>query len=92
MNFLNCFISKRERYYYEPKDEDEIYNHPWVKEYALNLCKRTWGNNVGKYTTSLVGGATLNYERIISEANTELERLENDLYDKYTAPLPIMRG
>ena len=80
------------RYHYEPKDEDKIYNHPWVKEYALNLCKRTWGNNIGKYTTQLVGGATLNFERIIQEASTELERLDGELIDKYSAPLPIIKG
>ncbi|QPX63809.1 putative neck protein [Campylobacter phage F341] len=80
------------RYKYIPEEEDGIYEQPWVKEYALNLCKRTWGSNIGKYDAPLIGGIKANYERIIQEANTELERLETVLLENYCEPLPLLRG
>ena len=80
------------RYYYEPQEVDDIYDQVWVKEYAMTLCKRNWGQNIGKYDAALIGGTRLNYERIIQEANTDLERLHNELLEQYAAPLPIIRG
>lgn len=75
---------------YMPNPEyDEIYSHSWVKAYAVNSSKLLWGNNVGKYSQSLVGGATINYDRLISEAQTELERLNEDLLNKYSEALGI---
>jgi len=65
---------------YEPNpDFDDAYGHPWVKSYAKNLAKRVWGENLGKYSSPLVGGAEINYDRIISEAQTEIEKLEEQL-------------
>ena len=58
----------------------------------MTLCKRNWGQNIGKYDAHLIGGTRLNYERIIQEANTDLERLHNELLEQYAAPLPIIRG
>lgn len=80
------------RYKYTPEEEDGIYEQIWVKEFALNLCKKTWGSNLGKYDAPLVGGIKVNYERIIQEATTELERLETVLLENYCEPLPLLRG
>lgn len=79
-------------YKYVPKDDDDIYDQIWVKEYAMNLCKRNWGSNIGKYNAPLINGATLNYERILSEANEEIRRLEEDLVLHWSPPLPMIRG
>lgn len=68
---------------------DDSYNHTWIKGYALNLSKRVWGENVGKYSQSLIGGATINFDRIISEAQSELDKLDEDLLNKYSEPLGI---
>jgi len=65
---------------YIPNPEyDDAYGHPFVKAYAKNLVKRQWGENVGKYSSALVGGATINYDRIISEAQQELDKLEDSV-------------
>jgi hypothetical protein len=72
---------------YEPKAVDNIYNSPWIKEYATALVKRQWGNNLGKFSGSLVNGSTLNYDRILSEAQSEIERLSEELDNTYSSPL-----
>jgi len=65
---------------YIPNPEyDDAYGHPWLKAYALNLVKRIWGQNVGKYSSPLVGGATINFDRLISEAQQEIDKLEEQL-------------
>ena len=78
---------------YIPNPEfDDAYGHPWIKEYSLALTKFIWGNNVGKYSKSLVGGAEINYDRLISEANEQIDKLEQELLDKYSEPLGIFSG
>ena len=60
-------------------DFDMAYGHSFIKNYSLNLVKRVWGGNVGKYSSPLVGGATINFDRLISEAQMEIDRLEESL-------------
>ena len=75
---------------YIPNPEfDDNYGHPWIKDYALNMTKKIWGNNVGKFSGTLVGGSTVNYDRLISEADQELERLNQELIDRWSEPLGI---
>jgi len=78
---------------YVPNPEyDEIYNHPWIKEYALNKTKYLWGTITGKYSQALVGGAEINYADMKSEAETALEKLDEDLLDKYSEALGMFSG
>jgi hypothetical protein len=78
--------------YIPNREYDEIYSEPWVKDYATALVKRQWGENIGKYSQTLVGGAELNYDRIITEANEELQRLEEELLTKWSPALGIFSG
>jgi hypothetical protein len=68
---------------------DMAYGHPWIKEYSLNLVKKRWGENIAKFSTTLVGGSTLNYDRIISEAQEALDKLDEDLLNKYSPAFGI---
>ena len=65
--------------YIPDPDFDDAYGHQWLKKYALNLVKRVWGQNLGKYDSQLIGGANINYDRIISEAQQEIDQLEEQL-------------
>ena len=76
-------------YYIPNPDHDNAYGHPWIKAYALNLVKRHWGGVVGKYDSPLVGGATINYQRLIDEAQSELDRLNEELIERWSEPLGI---
>lgn len=78
---------------YEANDlGDYIFNESWVKAMAKAKTQKLWGHVVGKYSQSLVGGATINYDRLISEADSEIERLMEELHDKWVDPAPVLVG
>lgn len=65
-----------------------VWNDRWLKEYATALIKRTWGNNLKKFSgLSLPGGVALNGDKIYQEAADEIERLEKEMETNYGAPL-----
>lgn len=67
------------------ENPEDFYNNIWVKSYATALAKKTWSGNIGKYSgTALPGGVTLDYQRIATEAQTELDALKLELRDKYS--------
>lgn len=71
----------------DPETATKIYNDKWLKEYTTQLIKKQWGENLKKHgSIQLLGGVTLNGKEIYDEAVTEIERLEEQLEDKYTEP------
>ena len=73
-------------------DYDEIYSNSWIKEYCVAKTKFLWGTVTGKYSQSLIGGAEINYADMKSEAEAEINKLEEDLLNKYSEPLGIFSG
>jgi hypothetical protein len=43
----------------------------------------------GKYDQALVGGARINYDRLLSEAQQEIQTLNEELLTKWSDPAPI---
>ena len=80
---LDCAVA------YTPKEIDNIYNHIWIKKCATAKVKLIWGNILGKYSGTLIGGSTINYDRLISEAQSELEQLKEELLNTYGEPLGV---
>lgn len=76
-------------YEYQADEVDQIYNHEWIKRWAIAKTKILWGNITGKYSGDLVGGVTINYDNFKSEGSEEVERLEEELIDKWSDPVPI---
>lgn len=74
---------------YEPQEIDKIFGHEWIKEYVEALTKITWGNVVGKYSSTLVNGSTINFDRILAEGIESKERLEERLLQDYMEPLGV---
>jgi hypothetical protein len=65
-----------------------VWNDRWLKEYATQLIKRSWGNNLSKFAgLQLPGGVTLDGKTIQSEATAEIERLEKEMEMNYGSPL-----
>ena len=65
-----------------------VWNDRWLKEYATQLIKRSWGNNLSKFAgLQLPGGVTLDGKQIYQEAAEEIERLEKEMEMNYGAPL-----
>ena len=69
-----------------------IFNESWVKDFAKAKSQLLWGQIVGKYSQSLVGGATINYDRLISEAQADIEKLMEELQEKWVDPAPVLVG
>lgn len=77
-------------YYYEPNEKyDEIYDHRWVKDYAVALARIQQSVVLGKYSQNLVGGGAINYSDIRSQGQDELNALKEELFNKYAGPAPI---
>lgn len=72
----------------KPEDYISVWNDRWLKEYATALVKRTWGNNLKKFAgVQLPGGVTLNGDKIFTEANAEIEKLETEMINSYSLPI-----
>jgi hypothetical protein len=78
--------------YYNPEDVDGIYNHPWIKDMCVAKSRIQWSGNIGKYSASLLNGATINYEDMLSQGQAEEERLHQELLDRWSPPLGISVG
>lgn len=73
--------------YESAEDISDIFKDRWFKVYASALAKRQWGVNLQKYSEiPLPGGSTLNADKIIDQADREIERLETQLEEEYDTP------
>lgn len=78
---------------YRILDPDAVWNDRWLKQYATALLKQQWGNNVGKFAeVTLLGGVTINGERLLAESAQELERLEEQLQNDLSEPTGFIFG
>lgn len=80
---VECYLK------YIPKERDKIYDHQWIKAMCVAQAKVQWGGNVGKYSQVLIGGASVNFDRIISEGKEEIQLLNEELLSRWTNPAPI---
>lgn len=77
----------------DPVTYTSIYNNKWVKEYTTQLIKRQWGANLIKFEgMQLPGGVTLNGERILTEANEAIQKLQEDLRLEHELPVDFFVG
>ena len=75
----------------DPALYNKVWNDRWLKEYATALIKRSWGNNLKKFSgIQLPGGVTLNGDKIYEEAVGEIEKLETEMQVEYGAPLEFL--
>lgn len=73
--------------------DTDIWNDKWLKEYGTALIKRQWAENVSKFENiQLLGGVTINGERLMQEALQEIEQLEETLNDTYMLPTDFLFG
>lgn len=79
---------------YVSYEEENIYDDRWFKSYVTALTKKQWGVNIGlKYQGSILpNGGTLNGQGILDSAETEIEKLLEELETTYTLPCDFMVG
>ena len=75
--------------YLADETNDFIFNHEWIKGYCISKTKFLWGTVTGKYDQTLIGGSRVNYADMKSEAQTELDKWDEQLLTKWTDPCPI---
>jgi len=74
---------------YIPDEYDKIYNHEWVKAMATAQARLLQSVILGKYSHSVVNGASINFADIRSHAENEIEKLTEELKLKWCDPAPI---
>ena len=71
----------------------DVFNDMYLKRYATALIKRQWGANLSKFNgVSMLGGVTMNGETIYSQAQEELEKLEEQIQLAFELPVNYMIG
>lgn len=69
-----------------------VYNVRWVKDYATCLTKEIWGSILAKHQgMQLLGGTSIDGERIYREAIEEKDKLRQEL-ELLMEPAPVIMG
>lgn len=77
----------------DPEVYTDVWNDPWLKQYATALVKRQWGENLKKFEgMNLPGGLTFNGQKIWDEAEQEVEKLDQEVINNYSLPVTDMIG
>jgi len=77
----------------DPETWKAVYNDIFLKRYATALIKRQWGNNMKKFAgIQLPGGVTLNGAEIYGEAETEIQKIEEEMQMRYELPPDFQVG
>tara|TARA_B100000586_G_scaffold254665_1_gene216137 strand:- start:599 stop:916 length:318 start_codon:yes stop_codon:yes gene_type:complete len=71
----------------DPASYSDVYGDLFLKKYVTSLFKKQWGQNLIKFEgMQLPGGITLNGRQLYDDANTELERIEEEIFLRYQLP------
>lgn len=77
----------------DPEEYPLVYGDRWLKEYYKQMVKYQWGQNLSKYSgMTLPGGVTLDGASMMTDAQTELDKLKEQLYTDYSEPLTFFIG
>jgi len=88
-NYVGPAVLHYQYEYFADDEGDGIFNHEWVKAYTIAKVKFLWGTVTGKYDQALVGGARINYGDLKSEAQSDIDYLNEQLLTKWSDPAPI---
>ena len=77
----------------DPNTYTDIYNDMFLKKYATQLIKKQWGANLSKFQgIQMLGGVALNGEQIYTQAQEEIDKLEEQIQLAYELPPMYMIG
>lgn len=76
----NCYMTS----------SDSNFSSRWFKRYCVALAGILVGQSRGKYIgANLPGGASFNFSDFLERYTKEKEKLEQEVIDRYSTPLPI---
>jgi len=77
----------------DPESFGDVYNDIFLKKYAAQLIKLQWGANLSKFQgIQMLGGVALNGEQIYTQAQEEINKLEEQIQLAYELPPMHMIG
>ena len=77
----------------DPSSYPDIFDDIYLKRYATALIKRQWGANLSKFNgVAMLCGVTMNGETIYTQAQEELEKLEEQIQLAFETPIDYMVG
>jgi hypothetical protein len=73
--------------------ESDVWDDIFLKSYATAKIKYQWGTNLSKFAgIQMPGGVTLDGPRIMQEAQTEIDKLEEEMFNSNSLPSEIFTG
>ena len=77
----------------DPATYTDIFDDIYLKRYATALIKRQWGANLSKFNgVTMLGGVTMNGDAIYSQAQEEIQQLEEQIQLSFETPIDYMVG
>lgn len=77
----------------DPVQFADVWKDKWLTEYTAAIIKQNWGEVLSKFpNVPLVGGITMNGDKMKFEATEEIAKLKNDLYYTYSLPTAYIIG
>lgn len=75
----------------DPEIHVDLYNDRWLRDYLTALIKRQWGANLIKFGgIQLPGAVNLDGDKLYNEAQDTIDKLEDEMSDKFELPpLPM---
>jgi hypothetical protein len=71
----------------------DVFDDIFLKKYLIQLIKRQWGQNLSKFQgVAMLGGVQMNGEQIYSQAQDEINKLEEQIQLSYELPPNYMMG
>jgi hypothetical protein len=77
----------------DPDLVPNAWNDQWLKAYATALIQKQWGNNLMKFGgVEILGGVTMDGDKISSAAEAAIEKLEKEMVSKHSDPIDFFMG
>ena len=77
----------------DPNVYTDAWNDRWLQNYCTAKIKYQWGTNLTKFTgMNLPGGVQFNGEKILNDAQDEIQKMEQEMISSYSMPVLDMVG
>ena len=77
----------------DPDTWNQVWSDRWLQNYTTAKIKYQWGSNLTKFTgMNLPGGVQFNGEKILNDAQDELQKMEQEMISSYSLPVSDMIG
>jgi hypothetical protein len=72
----------------DPATYTDIWKDRWLQNYATAKIKYQWGSNLTKFSDmQLPGGVRFNGEKILSDAEAEIRKMEDEMISSFSLPI-----